>query len=180
MKKCNQLSLDTIGLFNAIQNACVDLVKDTAEKIKEEFAQWIYLDGAGRHVWRENAGAEFNIIATKIASDVIEAQLGMPQNIESEAKIDNYLAQIMVALYGNHGPLYTKPGEVTFHNHMESRERSRATTVWRLPKNYNWDDPNADKMLANSMKICSSFFKDGVNALLRNINFYDYVNVTAG
>ena len=177
MNTCNQLSIDVEGLFKAIQDECYALIWKTAELIKVEFAAYIAIGGAGRNIWREHAAKEFNIISATMANDLVEAKLGLPENIESEARFDNYLAQIMVAVYGNHGPLYTKPGQITFHDHMEDRRRSEAKSVWALPEGFNWEDPQANKMLETAMKIIGTYFKDGVNSLLRNINFYDYVYV---
>lgn len=186
MKRCNQLSLDVNGLFNAIHKRCETLIKDTATLIEAEFAKYIVSEGAGRTIWREHAAEEFKIIVWKLTNELIEAQLGMPPNLENDAQTDYYAAQIMVALYGNHPPLYTKPGEQTWHYYdpkdarLTVKTESHAKDVHRLPASHEWDDPHADEMLKNCMKNVRPSFKDGVHAILRDINFYDYVHVTAG
>lgn len=87
------------------------------------------------------------------------------------------MAQVMVALFGNHPPIYTKPGVEVFKDHMLYRGMSSAQTTYRVPS-FEWGDPHADKMVVNAMKNSRVYFKDGINALLRDINFYDYVHVT--
>lgn len=182
MKRCNQLSIDVNGLFKAIQDECFILLNDVADKVVEAMRLYIVSDGAGRLQWRENAAAEFKVLSDKVASDIVEVQLGIRDNMADEAWHSFYAAQIMVALFGNHpgSGLTTKPGEITFHDHMESLYESQASYVWRLPDGFNWPDPEFNKILGNVMKMTQTYFKDGVNALLRNINFYDYVHVTAG
>ena len=162
MTSCNSLYIDADGLTAAIQKACVEKMNEVAEMLIKIFGNAIIAGGAGRTKWRENAAKEFQKISTAITADMIEMKLGLREGLESEAVSSNYAAQIMVALFGNHGPLYTKPGEITFHNHMESREESRATTVWPLPKKYNWADPHPEKMLENAMKLTEQYFKDGL------------------
>ena len=178
MAKCNSLSIDVNGLYRAIQNECLILINDVAAKIIEGFQLFIVSDGAGRIKWRENAAAEFKVLSEKQTDEIIEMQVGIRDTLENESWGSFYLAQVMVALYGNHGPLYTKPGEVTFHNHMEDLAESQAKSVWALPDGFNWPDPHPEKMLENVMKITKTYFRDGVNAILRSINFYDYVYVT--
>ena len=180
MAKCNSLSIDVSGLFMAIQNECYVQLNDVADKIIEGFRLFIVSDGAGRVQWRENAASEFKILSEKMAEDIMEFQVGIRDTIENESWGSFYIAQIMVALYGNHGPLYTKPGEITFHDHMESFAESHAQSEYALPDGFNWPDPHPEKMLENVMKITKQYFKDGVKSLFRNINFYNYVHVTAG
>ena len=180
MAKCNSLSIDVNGLYKAIQDECYILLNDVASKVVEGFQLYIVSDGAGRIQWRENAASEFKILSDRLTNDIIEIKVGMREGLESDAWNSFYAAQIMVALYGNHGPLYTKPGEITFHDHMESMDESHAQSVWALPDGFNWPDPHPEKMLENVMKITKTYFQDGINRLLSNINFYDYVYVTAG
>ena len=178
METCNQISIDVNGLYKAIQDECFILLNDVAAKVVEGFQLFIVSDGAGRTKWRENAAKEFKILSDKITDDVVELQVGVRDNLESEAWNSFYAAQIMVALYGNHGPLYTKPGEMTFHDHMESIDVSGAQSVWALPQEFNWDDPHPEKMLSNVMKVTTHYFQDGMKTLINKINFYDYVYVT--
>lgn len=177
MTKCNQQSVDVNGLFSAIQNECYLLLNDVADRIIKEFQEYIVANGAGRTFWRMNAAAEFKVLSEKITPDLIEMKLGEPENLASEAWHSFVAAQMMVALFGNHGPLYTKPGEITFHNHMEDMNESKAQSVWKLPDGFNWEDPHPEKILANILKTTKTYFQDGVQELLRNINFYDYVYV---
>lgn len=178
MVRCNSISIDVDSLYKAIQDECYQLLNAVADRIITEFRQYIISDGAGRTKWREHAASEFRVLSENIASDIMEFQVGISDTLESEAWGSFYAAQIMVALYGNHGPHFTKPGEITFHDHMESLAESHAQGVYELPPGFNWLDPHADKMLENAMKKAKQQFKDGVKALLRNINFYDYVYVT--
>jgi len=175
----NTLSIDVNGLWMAIQNECYVLLNDVAAKIIEGFQLYIVSDGAGRIKWRENAAKEFKILSEKMSDDMMEMTLGVHEDLETEAWTSFYYAQIMVALFGNyHGSmLTTKPGEITFHDHMETFDESHAETVWTLPAGFNWPDPGADKMLKNVMKITEDYFKTGLSEILRNINFYDYVYV---
>ena len=156
------------------------LIKQTSEEIKTLFAAYAMADGAGRDHWRENAGKEFKVIESRLTNELVEATLGMPTDLESKAWVDNYLAQIMVALYGNHGPLYTRPGEITFHDHMESKRESQAPKRRPMPAEFNWDDPQPGEWLKNIFKEVETHFRDGVQNLFSRINFYDYVHVTAG
>ena len=180
MVKCNTLSIVVNGLWYAIQNECYILLNDVAAKVIEGFQLYIVSDGAGRTAWRENAASEFKILSERMTDEIMEFEVGIRESLASEAWNSFYAAQIMVALYGNHGPLFTKPGEITFHDHMESLDISKAVSEYALPDGFNWPDPHPEDMLKNVMKITKTYFRDGVNALLRNINFYDYVHVTAG
>jgi hypothetical protein len=84
----------------------------------------------------------------------------------------------MVALFGNHGPLKTKPGELTFHDHMESIEESHASTVWDLPEKFNWEDPHPENMLNNIFLTTKKLFDDGLRKAIRSIRFSDYLMVS--
>ena len=176
MAQCNSLSIDVAGLYTAIENECYLLQNDVADKIIEGFQLFIVSDGAGRVQWRENAAAEFKVLSEKQTDDIMEMEVGIRDTIENESWGSFYLAQVMVALYGNHGPLYTKPGEIVFVDHMENFGESNAKSVKALP-GLSWDDPHPEQMLENVMKITEKYFRSGVKALLRNINFADYVHV---
>lgn len=183
MTRCNTISIDINGLFRAIQSECYVQLNDVAQKVIDGFQLYILSDGAGRADWKENAAKEFKVLSEKITNDVIEMQVGIREDLASEAWHSFYAAQIMVALFGNHPPsggMKTKPGEITFHDHMESMDESHAKTVWTLPEGYNWPDPQADKMLENAMKMTRTYFADGLKRVLDGINFSDYVIVTAG
>ena len=180
MASCNSLYIDVDGLMAALQKACLDMLNEVAEIIIKVFGNAIIAGGAGRTKWRENAAKEFQKISTSVSIDMIEMKLGMREGLESAASSSNYAAQIMVALFGNHGPLYTKPGQTTFHNHMESRDESRATSVWALPAGYNWTDPHPEQMLDNAMKQAEQYFKDGLQQAYDSVNFSDFVIVSGG
>lgn len=118
MAECNRLSIDVVGLYTAIQQNCRMLLDDVAHNIIDEFGMAIYQRGAGRHEWRANAAQEFQKISEKMTDELIEVEVGLREGIDKEAFSNVYAAQIMVALFGNHPPIYTKPGEETFHDHM--------------------------------------------------------------
>lgn len=179
MATCNSLSIDVAGLYTAIQQNCRALLDDVAQNIIDEFGMYLYQGGAGRHEWRENAAKEFQKISETMTDELIEVKVGMRPGFDQAASSNVYVAQMMVALFGNHPPIETKPGMEVFKDHMLWRGTSNAQTVYPLP-NFSWPDPQADKMLENAMKHAQTYFKDGVKALLRDINFYDYVYVTAG
>lgn len=176
MAECNRLSIDVVGLYTAIQQNCRMLLDDVAQNIIDEFGMYIYQDGAGRHEWRANAAQEFQKISEKMTDELIEVEVGLREGLDSEAFSNVYAAQIMVALFGNHPPIYTKPGEETFHDHMQDRRTSEAESVYRMPY-FEWGDPGAENMLSNAMKNAKTFFRDGLNSILSDINFYDYVYV---
>lgn len=178
MVPCNKLYIDVDGLYSALQNECFVMLNDVADQIVKYFGQAIHEGGAGRHKWRDNAAKEFKVLSDKIAKDMIEVKVGLREGLEAEARSSFYAAQIMVALYGNHGPLYTKPGEMTFHDHMEDMRESEAKSVWALPSGFNWADPDAEHMLENGMKQVRTYFKNELRRILRSINFSDYVHVT--
>lgn len=180
MAGCNSMYIDINGLMAALQKACLEMLNEVAEIVIKVFGNAIIAGGAGRTKWRENAAKEFQKISTDISMDMIEVKLGLRDGLESEATSSNYAAQIMVAQFGNHGPLYTKPGAITFHNHMESREESRASTVWPLPAGYNWADPHPENMLENAMKQTEQYFKDGLQHAYDSVNFSDYLIVSGG
>lgn len=180
MTRCNTIQIDVDGLMRAIQNECFVMLNVIADKIVKDFGQAIMENGAGRTKWKENAANEFKVLSDRIADDVVEIKVGLREGQDTEAMSSFYAAQIMVALFGNHGPLYTKPGELTFHDHMETIDESRATTVWPLPEKFNWPDPHPEKMLENIFKNTKKLFKDGLAEALRSINFSDYVQVSGG
>ena len=179
MVKCNALSIDVVGLYTAIQQNCRALLDDVAQNVIDQFGMYIYQDGAGRHEWRANAAQEFQKISETMTDKLIEVKVGLREGFDSEAYSNVYVAQIMVALFGNHPPIYTKPGQEVFKDQMTWRGTSEAKSEYRMP-HYEWKDPGADNMVANAMKSVRTYFRDGVNAILRDINFYDYVHVTAG
>ena len=176
MAKCNSLSIDVVGLYTAIQQNCRALLDDVAQNVVDEFGMYIYQDGAGRHEWRANAAQEFQKISETMTDDFIEVKVGMKPGFDQEAYSNVYVAQMMVALFGNHPPIETKPNMEVFKDHMLDRGRSDAKTVYPLP-NFSWPDPQADKMLENAMKNASIRFRDGMKSLLADISFYDYVYV---
>ena len=180
MAMCNSLSIDVNGLRHAIQDACLTVIKDTAQKIIVYFGHYIYSGGAGRHAWRENAAKEFQIISENISYEYIEIQQGQNPNIElGSSTLNAYAAQIMVALFGNHPPQMTKPGVQTWHNHMQYREQSQAESVYPLP-HFDWGDPGADHMLENAFKITKQYFFDGLKRAFASVNFSDFVHVVSG
>lgn len=182
MATCNTLSIDVNGVMMAIRNAAEDLLERTSEEIKKYFEREIYAGGAGRHHWRRNAGRAFHVVSRVITFDIVAYTLGIDPQKEEVSLTDDgqyYVDQIMVALYGNHMPNpKTKPGEVTFHDHMMSRRESKAQSVYDLPPGFYWPDPDADKMLENAYKLAKKFFVREFAKLLRGINFYDYVYVS--
>lgn len=177
MTRCNTLSIDVEGLYTAIQQNCRALLDDVAQHVVDEFGMYLYQDGAGRHEWRENAAREFQKISEKLTDDLIEVEVGLRPGFDQDAETNVYVAQMMVALFGNHPPIETKPNLEVFKDHMLDKGKSNAQTVYPLP-NFSWPDPHADNMLENVMKHLSTYFRDGVRALLRDINFYDYVYVS--
>ncbi len=176
MTKCNTIWIDETGLIRAIQEACVKMLDNVFEKLKEAFSLEIMFAGAGRTKWKENAGKEFKKISTELTRDVIEMTVGLNPDIPNRAWSDNYAAQIMVALFGNHPPIETKPGLEVFKDHMESRGISNAVTVYPLP-NFSWPEPGAEEILSNAMKLTKKYFEDGMKTIADGINFYDYVYV---
>lgn len=182
MAGCNSLYIDLNGLLKAIQDECYQVLNEVADRIIKEFGEYIVAAGAGRTKWRENAAKEFKVISESASADIIEMNLGLREGLEAEAWSSFYAAQVMVALFGNHpgGHLTTKPGEITFHDHMESLDESHATTVWTQPEGYNWDDPHADIMLKNSMKRTEQYFKDGLQKAFDSVKFSDFLIVSGG
>ena len=177
MAQCNTLSINIQGLWDAIKAACRSLLDDVAERVIQEFGPLIYQDGAGRHEWRANAAQEFQKIEEDFSGEVFQVKLGLRPGLEAEAWGNVFAAQIMVALFGNHPPIETKPGLEVFKDHMLSRGTSDAQSVYPLPQ-FSWTDPNAQKMVETAIKITRPYFKDGINSLLDGINFADYVIVS--
>ena len=172
----NTLSIDVNGLWMAIQRSCLALLNDVAERVVQEFGPYIYKEGAGRHEWRANAAQEFQKISEKMTDELIEVEVGLREGLEEEAWGNIYAAQVMVALFGNHPPIETKPGMEVFKDHMLSRGTSNAETVYEIPQ-FGWVDPGADKMVGNALKNATVYFRDGLQRVLSDINFYDYVYV---
>ena len=179
MATCNSLYIDIAGLEYAIEESCLEMLNDVADKLQEAFEKELINAGAGRTDWRKNAAKEFKKLSEEITLDMVQVTLGLNPSIPSDAWHNNKAAQIMVALFGNHPPIETKPNLVTFHDHMESRRRSEATTVRELPQ-YSWPDPGADAMLDNAFQLTKKYFKDGLKDIAKNIRFADYVHVMGG
>lgn len=133
MAECKHLEIDVAGLMNAIQNECYILLNDIADKIIEGFGLYIVSDGAGKVLWREHAASEFKILSEKISEDIMEFEVGIRDTLENESWGSFYAAQIMVALWGNHPPIYSKPGETVFDDDMESFIGSNAQTSYPIP-----------------------------------------------
>jgi len=179
METCNTISIDVDRLYGDIQQACLDFLNDVADRVIDEFSMAIYRDGAGRHEWRANAAQEFQKISEEMTADAIQVTVGLRDGVATEAKSNVYMAQVMVALFGNHPPIETKPGLEVFKDHMLSRGISTAETVYPIPQ-FSWPDPHADKMLDNSFKKLQTYFKNGIRNIIRDIKFSDYVYVTKG
>lgn len=179
METCNTISIDVNRLYKDIQQACLDFLNDVADRVIDEFSMAIYQGGAGRHAWRANAAQEFQKISEEMTEDAIQITVGLRDGIAAEARSNVYMAQVMVALFGNHPPIETKPGLEVFKDHMLSRGISNAKTVYPLPQ-FGWPDPNADKMLDNSFKKLQTYFRNGMRNIVRDIRFSDYVYVTKG
>lgn len=177
METCNTISIDIDRLYKDIQQACLDFLNDVADRVIDEFSMAIYKDGAGRHEWRANAAQEFQKLSEEMTEDAIQITVGLRDGIEAEARSNVYMAQVMVALFGNHPPIATKPGSEVYKDHMLSRGTSTAKTVYQLPQ-FGWADPHADKMLDNSLKKLHTYFKNGMSHIIRGIKFSDYVYVT--
>lgn len=177
MKECNTISIDVDRLYEDIQKESLSMLNDVAEKIIEEFGMAIYQNGAGRHEWRANAAEEFQKISESITEDMVQVVVGLRPGVETEARSNVYMAQVMVALFGNHPPIETKPGLEVFKDHMRDRGVSDAKTVYPLPQ-FSWPDPHADKMVENAMKKLKVYFSDAISRIMRNINVSSYVYVS--
>lgn len=162
--------------MDAIRAACISALNDVAERVIEEFGPEIYRGGAGRHEWRANAAQEFQKIEENVTSDLIQIKLGLRKGLESEAWGNVYAAQVMVALFGNHPPIETKPGLEVFGDQMLGRHTSTAETVYEIPQ-FGWGDPGADEMVKNALKNTSTYFTDACEHILDGINVSDYVHV---
>ena len=176
MAKCNSLYIDVAGLKAAIFAACKAALNDVAERVIQEFGPEIYRSGAGRHEWRANAAEEFQKIEESATDELIQVKLGLRKGLESEAWGNLYAAQIMVALFGNHPPIETKPGMEVFGDKMLDRHTSTAQTVYEIPQ-FGWTDPNAQEMVNNALKNTSVYFTDACESILDGINIANYVHV---
>ena len=179
MKECNTISINVNKLYEDIQKACLSFLNEIAERVIDAFGMAIYQNGAGRHEWRANAAQEFQKLSEKMTNDLVQVVVGLRQGVEEEAHTNVYMAQVMVALFGNHPPIETKPGLEVFKNHMRDRGISDAKTVYPLPQ-FDWPDPRADKMVENALKIIRPYFDDAITRIMRDINVSDYVFVSGG
>lgn len=171
MKACNTLSLDVAGLWNAIQKSCYEMINEVAEMLITMFGSAIQTAGAGKHEWRENAAKEFKKISEEMTDDLIKIELGLNPDLVDGAP---YAAQIMVALFGNHPPIYTKPGSTVWNDDMSGLTESVAGSIYGIPQ-FNWPDPHMDEILKNCFSLIKIHFKNNVGAILQSINFADYV-----
>lgn len=176
MVKCNSLSIDVDGLWKAIWDQAKTLVYDIANGIIDEFGSYAWQDGAGKHEWRENAAKEFQIITNDVSDEMIKVVLGLNKGLVDGSP---YAAQIMVALFGNHPPIFSQPGSEVWNGDMTGKRQSLAMHVYGIPQ-LGWEDPGASNWLENCFKDAKKNFEDGLKARLSTINFYDYVHVTAG
>jgi hypothetical protein len=171
------LSIDVEGLWSAIKAACEALLQKHADKLVSRMREYIKADGAGKTLWREHAAQEFRKIEENFSTDVFSIVVGTRDDLAGQAWSDVYAAQIMVALFGNHPPIYTKPGSEVFSDAMLFRQESWAQSIWGIPQ-FGWKDPNFQSMLENVLKEFSSEFAGDVENLLKGINFYDFVYVS--
>ena len=119
MKSCNTLSIDVDGLWKAIQKSCLDMINQVAERIIVMFGHYIYQNGDGRHMWRQHAASEFQRISEEVTDQLIKVELGMNPGLTDG---DPYASQIMVALFGNHPPITTKPGAEVWNGDMSGKQ----------------------------------------------------------
>ena len=121
MAQCNSLSIDVAGLWSAIESAAKALIYDVADKIVTQFGHYAYNLGAGKHVWRLNAAKEFKIIEDNMTNELFEVTLGMDKGLVDGSP---YASQIMVALFGNHPPIFSQPGSEVWNDDMTGRRES--------------------------------------------------------
>ena len=178
MSKCNTIQIDVDGLWTAIKQACMEELNNIADLLIKAFQAEIKLGGAGRHEWRKNAGEAFQKLSEEMAGDIIRITVGIDPSLPGDAWYDNMAAQMMVALFGNHPPIETKPNLEVFKDHMRSRGISTAKTVYPIGQ-FSWPDPDAENMMENAFKLTKKYFDYVVNKnIISKINFYDYVYVT--
>lgn len=147
-----------------------------AEEIIQELRPIIEKDGAGRHEWRSNAAKEFQKIAESATDEIIQVKLGLRPGIESEAWGSFYAAQVMVALFGNHPPIETKPNLEVFGDKMVEKHKSTAQTVYEIPQ-FGWVDPQFGEVLNNIFTKKRVAFGDACESILSGINIANYVHV---
>lgn len=176
MKACNSLSIDVDGLWNAIQQSCLAMINEVAERIIVMFGHYAFQDGAGRHEWRQHAAQEFQKISEEKTNELVRVEVGLNTELDDSTP---YAAQIMVALFGNHPPIMTKPGATVWNNDMTGFKQSTAHKVYSIPQ-FDWPDPGADNWVINCFKLTKTLFDAGVASILQSINFADYVYVSGG
>ena len=176
MKACNTISIDVAGLWKAIQQSMLSVLNNVAQDIITMFGHYAFQDGAGKHEWRQNAANEFQKISEELTDDIIKIEVGLNEGLVDGAP---YAAQIMVALFGNHPPIYTKPGSTVWNDDMSGLTESVAKSIYGIPQ-FNWGDPGADKWVENCFKLTKTLFDSGISSALQSINFADYVYVSGG
>ena len=186
MEPCNNISIDVAELYGTIQKRCYEFLKYIVDRTLKRFGEYIEQGGAGRIQWRKNAAAAMKEISCEIAQDMVSVKFGLDPSIEAEAQSNYYAMQIMVALFGNNPPLYTKPGEMTWHSYnppdarLTHKEVSRAKGVWELKGKHGQADPGAAHKLENALTEQTTEIKKGLDSLIDGINFFDYVIVSTG
>ncbi len=177
MKECNTISINVNKLYEDIQKECLIFLNEVAEKIIDEFGIEIYQNGAGHPDWRLEAAKEFQKISEKTTADLVQVVVGLRPGVAVEALTNNAMARVMVALFGNHPPIETKPGLEVFKNHMRDRGLSNAKTVYPLP-NLGQPDPHADEMLKRVLDKFRPHFDEMIPRIMKNIKVSDYVFVS--
>jgi len=157
----------------AIRAACRVAVDSVAEEVITEFGKYALADGAGKTLWRQHAAAEMQKIADDAAQDVIRTNIMLNPGLVDGSP---YASQIMVALFGNHPPIFAQPGSEVWNDDMTGFRQSLAESVYGIPQ-FNWQDPGAQKWLNNSLKNAEKSMTDACEHILDGINIANYVHV---
>lgn len=181
MQKVNTLSISIKPIMEGIREYLYKAADDVLDHLKEAFQIEVFFGGAGKTKWREEAGKAFGQIERIITEDYIECQFGISDKLMSD---EDMYARVQVALFGNqaNGNIRSKPGGYVYGDTMENDLHvSNALSNWDIPQ---FDQiAYGDKMFENTIKLCTKYFRDALDAAVRSIPdslFYENVIVTGG
>ena len=190
----NELSFDEKAFMNEFLTG-LNLALDILSGIVQSFMkQEIMTNGNGSRVMRETASNQVKELSRKIDGYNIELEIGIDPSTLGGFN-DQVYVRTMVVLHGNvaHGPLMTKPGEMTWVkdvDHMHLSPQMNEDGTQRQPmimpqgmmqyekwKGFGADRRMYDNIFNNQINMALRLFDRMLTSYVQTIDFSKFVIV---
>ena len=172
----NKLSFNVTGAMDEITTAIDICLDELSVDFQEVIRKQILENGRGSGIMKEEAVRHVKEISRSFNGNVIELEVG----VDEDAGDEQAHIRTVVVLHGNlnSGPLFTKPGQMTWRKHVSYRAQSRAKSVYHLDNLMQTDV--SGKLLANSMNDIEHYakaFLEAVEQVMASVDLSEYLIV---